>query len=182
MKDKKRSSIFGARTGLETVSSEKNQISKDDTAEKINRLQESIEMQAKNMVKSAILIGELLIARKNELKHGEFIPWIESNLTISRFTAARYMKLFENRERLNVARVQHLREALALLSESKPEKEINPSRGIDLSLVYKEWKTTKRRLTSSEKQSLLNMLERKLKLEKRKISNLQNDLFELRKN
>ncbi|WP_167884336.1 DUF3102 domain-containing protein [Leptospira ilyithenensis] len=182
MKDKKRSSIFAARTGLDTNQTKDNLVAKDDTAEKINRLQESIETSAKNMVKTAIIIGDLLNAKKAELKHGDFLPWIESNLTISRFTASRYMKLYENRDRLNVARVQHLREALALLSENKVEKEINPDKTVNVAIVYKEWKTTKRRLTNSERQSLQNLIEKKLSLEKRKITNLQKDLSELKKN
>ncbi len=176
MKDKKRSSIFAARTGLDTNQTKESLVAKDDTAEKINRLQESIETSAKNMVKTAIIIGDLLSVKKAELKHGDFLPWIESNLTISRFTASRYMKLYENRDRLNVARVQHLREALALLSESKVEKEINPDKTLNVAIVYKEWKTTKRRLTNSERQSLQNLIEKKLSLEKRKITNLQRDL------
>ena len=51
-------------------------------------------------VDTAIDIGELLAAKKSELRHGEFTPWIKKNLPFTDRTARRYITLFRNKERL----------------------------------------------------------------------------------
>jgi len=49
------------------------------------------------MTKKAIRIGELLLAQKDECKHGEWMPWIEDNLVFSSRTARRYIDCFHRK-------------------------------------------------------------------------------------
>jgi hypothetical protein len=42
--------------------------------------------------------GELLIAAKSQLKHGQWLPWLAEHCGIKKRTAQTYMKLAENRE------------------------------------------------------------------------------------
>jgi hypothetical protein len=49
----------------------------------------------------AVQAGEILVAVKARLKHGEWIPWIEANLNFDTQTAQQYMRCFRNRDRLN---------------------------------------------------------------------------------
>ena len=61
----------------------------------------------------AIAAGRLLIEAKERLGHGEWLPWVEKHRGFNRFTAAAYMRLASN-----VQRVAHLsvREGLKLLA------------------------------------------------------------------
>jgi hypothetical protein len=81
-------------------------------------------------VKNAIEIGRLLTDQKASLAHGEWIPWIESNLVFGRSQAANYMRAYRERDTLNVHPVAHLKEAVALLAE--PREEPDPDDGPDI--------------------------------------------------
>jgi hypothetical protein len=74
-------------------------------------------------LKRAVVIGLLLIQAKNELKHGEFIPWIEQNIPeYSRFHCARFQKLadvFLTKQKLNST------EALALSAHANKQERFN---------------------------------------------------------
>lgn len=74
-------------------------------------------------IQRAMRIGELLIQQKNELDHGHFTPWIESSLPFNIRTAQRYMKVYENREKIKNDSVSLLTEAYRQL-ESPEEKTI----------------------------------------------------------
>lgn len=115
---------------------------RDPDIEEIRNLQKSILANAGNMIRSAIMIGGILTRKKSELKHGEFIPWIENNFDFKRSTAANYMRLYEHRESLNVQSVAHLRDALKLISdESQMAKDPSPPKR-NPELIYREWKAT----------------------------------------
>ena len=48
----------------------------------------------KEAVERAIRNGEILTGVKDQLSHGEFLPWIEGYLQFSEATAQRYMQVF----------------------------------------------------------------------------------------
>ena len=67
--------------------------------------------------------GQYLSDAKALCRHGEWLPWLETNFEASQPTAFRYMKLAERWEELpNYSRVNNLslRQALELLAD-KPE-------------------------------------------------------------
>lgn len=83
-------------------------------------------------VKKAIEIGRLLTEKKSELAHGEWIPWVESNLVFGRSQAANYMRAYRERDTLNVHPVAHLKEAVALLAEPKDQPAEDQDDGPDI--------------------------------------------------
>jgi hypothetical protein len=69
----------------------------------------------------AIRAGELLLKAKAQVKHGEWLPWLEANFPGSERSARNYMRLAANRQR--VADLPTIREAVAALAEVKPRRE-----------------------------------------------------------
>lgn len=67
--------------------------------EEINHLHAEVETHLKMTVEGAIRIGELLTEQKKSLKHGEFLSWLKLNISFSRRTATRYMKIYKGRDR-----------------------------------------------------------------------------------
>jgi hypothetical protein len=74
-------------------------------------------------VKRAIRIGELLSEAKAEVAHGEWIPWVEENLTFGQDMASKYMRLYRKQERVLDFGATSIREAVALLAAPKDEPE-----------------------------------------------------------
>lgn len=135
----RKNSLFGNRPGYKN--NEIKNIAFDKDIEKIQGLHESIGANLSNALQNAVLIGEILNKKKKDLPHGQFIPWIESNLPFSRMTANKYMRLFENRDKLpNVNSSLHLTEALKILSDSgKDEKVVSSAKKPEeIYRIYKE--------------------------------------------
>ena len=65
----------------------------------IKQAQINIENLGRSMAEHAYLIGCNLIWTKSQLKHGEFILWIENNVWFERTTATRFMKFAINRNK-----------------------------------------------------------------------------------
>jgi hypothetical protein len=86
-------------------------------ADEINALHNQISALGKTMLEKAIRIGELLVAAKAAVSHGLWLKWLDKNVKFDRTTAFRYMRIFERRDELNVAGVQHLTDAYALLAK-----------------------------------------------------------------
>lgn len=61
------------------------------TATEINRLHAQAHASAESAVDSAKAAGKLLIEAKASMKHGEFLPWIVANTSVSTRQAQRYM-------------------------------------------------------------------------------------------
>ncbi len=72
-------------------------------ADRINELHAGIEATLNKTIADAIEVGRLLMEAKANVKHGEFTTWINNNLTFTDRTAQRYMKLYDNRHRLEGA-------------------------------------------------------------------------------
>lgn len=90
------------------------------TADKINSLHQEIEAALNKSLKNAIEIGRLLSHAKAEIPHGQFTGWLEENCTFSGRTARRYMKLFDNRDKIGSA--EGIQEAYTLLQEPKTDR------------------------------------------------------------
>jgi hypothetical protein len=85
-----------------------------------------------NTILRAKALGEALIAKKAELGHGNWLPWLKENLSFSPDTATNYMTLAEGWTRLsNSEHVRNLsiRQALKEIKEGEPktrkEKQLN---------------------------------------------------------
>jgi len=63
----------------------------DTKISEINRLHNLAQASASDAVEYAKQAGLLLIEVKNKLKHGQFLPWITDNLSVSARQAQRYM-------------------------------------------------------------------------------------------
>jgi hypothetical protein len=59
--------------------------------------------------------GQLLFEVKDRLAHGEYLPWLAANTTISRRTASNYMLLAANEHRIAHLDVDGIHDALRLL-------------------------------------------------------------------
>jgi hypothetical protein len=90
------------------------------TADKINSLHQEIEAALNKSLKNAIEIGRLLSQAKAEIPHGQFTGWLSENCTFSGRTARRYMKLFDNRDKIGSA--EGIQEAYTLLQEPKTDR------------------------------------------------------------
>jgi hypothetical protein len=102
-----------------------NQLTKTQTSstqptaaiEEIRTLHFQIVGLARTSLEKAIRVGELLTEIKSQLNHGEWLPWIKTNLPFTDRTARNYIRLHENRDRLKLETVSDLTTAYKLLSE-----------------------------------------------------------------
>jgi hypothetical protein len=88
-------------------------------ASEIRKEVEAAEHAWQGAVTHAIRAGELLIEAKAQVRHGEWLPWIEANFPGRPRTAQDYMRLARNARR--VAYLPSVREAVAALSEPTGE-------------------------------------------------------------
>jgi hypothetical protein len=86
-------------------------------ATSINNLHKEIRGHAHSMVDLAIEAGGLLLEEKKRLGHGNWLPWIRTNLVFSQETAAIYIRFYKHRDELNLQRVTNLRDGIKLLSK-----------------------------------------------------------------
>lgn len=61
----------------------------------ISWLLKSLEDNSKMTIMLIFEIGKRLAAVKTMLDHGEFLPWLQQNFSLSRMTATRYMRIYE---------------------------------------------------------------------------------------
>jgi hypothetical protein len=78
------------------------------TAKTINEAHQCAMESAENAVEWAIKCGQLLAAKKEELKHGEFQAWIEKNCKFAYSTASRYMKAAQNSTAVEISSLSRL--------------------------------------------------------------------------
>ncbi len=97
----------------------------DIKIEKINRLHDEICASLKVGLEKAIRIGGLLMEKKAELAHGQWLPWIKQHMVFSQPTAFNYMNVCKNKDKLLT--VNNLKEAYRLLAPPKQEKEKSQS-------------------------------------------------------
>lgn len=88
-----------------------------DIADQANEYHRRAETAAKSAIEYATEAGKLLIEAKQQVRHGEWMPWLKANVAFSERTAQGYMRVARNTKR--VADLP-LREALKTLAEPKP--------------------------------------------------------------
>ncbi len=69
-------------------------------AQRINTEHEAARAAMRKGLQHALNAGELLIEAKAAVPHGEWLPWLETNCSVSERTAQLYMKVARERERL----------------------------------------------------------------------------------
>jgi hypothetical protein len=116
-------------------------ISKADN--KINRIlaaHDEISLLGKKVLDKAIKLGGMLAEVREQIPHGEWLPWLEQNLPqIPDRTVQRYLQLWENRETIKeelqirhddgFAKLPTIQDALALIKKPKPAKRSTPPKG-----------------------------------------------------
>lgn len=99
----------------------------DGLAAEINLEHSAASTAAREALGHARRAGELLLAAKKQVKHGDWLSWLAANFQFTARTAQNYMRLSEHWGELQAKSetVAHLslRDALALLS---PAKELEP--------------------------------------------------------
>jgi len=85
-----------------------------DPASEITRLHGEIESSLNRSVERAIRIGELLLAEKQRLGHGKFLPWIKSSLPFTERTAQKYMQVYSGQADLKCESGSYLTDAYRL--------------------------------------------------------------------
>lgn len=131
-KEKRLASLSGTRPGGEPNPLVEKDL--DPDIQKAIELHQSIEHNLRNAVKSAILLGELLLRKKGCLPHGEFTPWIENHLPFHPRTAQRYIKLAEHKHKLTASGLTLLEDAYKMIAE---KKSVPMASG---RLLYQRWK------------------------------------------
>ena len=95
----------------------------DGLATLIRAEHQAVGFAAKNMLEHALRAGEALLAAKEQLDYGKWLPWLRSACDLSERHAQRYMAIFAAREELkaNATRVSDLslRAALEQISSKR---------------------------------------------------------------
>jgi hypothetical protein len=87
---------------------------------------------ARDAISKAIEVGRLLTEAKGQVKHGEWIPWVQANCTFGVRETQRYMQTFHDRAaieeqmRHGVSHLDSLRGAVALVAEPRPAVDEDP--------------------------------------------------------
>lgn len=72
-----------------------------DLATRIKGHHAAVKDAAKNVIEKAIAAGTLLKEAKDKVGHGKFLPWLAENCELSERTAENYMKIANNRHKLD---------------------------------------------------------------------------------
>lgn len=91
----------------------------------INREHQACETTYQHALAHAFEAGRLLLEVKAELRHGEWLPWLQDNVEFSEKQAQRYMQLASHRAELEAANptcVSDLGVAAALKQIAKPRE------------------------------------------------------------
>lgn len=93
--------------------------------DQINKMHRDNENHAQKMIHNAIQIGQLLSEQKESLEHGEWIPWVKDNLCFDARQAQRYMRAYQNRDKIDTTSMTHLSQAMQQLSEPRKKEHEN---------------------------------------------------------
>jgi hypothetical protein len=81
---------------------------------------------------AGIKVGELLIEAKQNMEHGEFLPWIAESLPFTERTAQKYMKIARKQDEVETKGAKLLSEAYNAIKENKKP---------DYKKIYSEYET-----------------------------------------
>ncbi len=90
----------------------------------------------------AARIGEILVHVKGAVKHGEWLPWVDSFAPFSRRTAENYIYIFENKDKF--ANVANLSEAYQLKLQSNGDGDHKPQQLHESNFYFHSIKLTQR--------------------------------------
>jgi hypothetical protein len=71
-----------------------------DLAARIRTEHDGAKAAVKRCVEHAIAAGEFLIEAKAQLKHGQWLPWLQERCGLNERTARRYMRVAKNKDKL----------------------------------------------------------------------------------
>lgn len=95
------------------------QTSLDDLAVEIRREHEACEQHALSTVEHAARAGELLTEAKAQVRHGEWLPWLEANFPATSRVAQAYMRIAANAK--SVSHLPSVNSALKELAEPRDD-------------------------------------------------------------
>lgn len=108
-----------------------------DIKDRIINCHNGIHGSMKQALNYALEAGKLLTDIKNELEHGEFLPWAEKNLPFSRQTSDRYVKLYRYKSKMPT--VSNLQEAYKQIETiEKQERESEQRKAITRVIHYRK--------------------------------------------
>lgn len=128
----------------------------------LNQLVSEIKFFENQAVTSYWEIGKRLSEAKNQLDHGEWLPWIEENLGYSRKTASNLIRVYESYSNGNTSSHLNFSKVLALTSikDEEERQEFTESHPVDdmtvreLKAEIKEYKASKERETQELKEEI----------------------------
>lgn len=91
--------------------------------DEINRLHAENCVAARTAFENGQRIGELLTEFKTGLSHGQWLPWLKANTNINERTARNYMRIYRERDRLQIGNVSDLTAAYQLLIDRREPAE-----------------------------------------------------------
>ncbi|UWQ15661.1 DUF3102 domain-containing protein [Aliiroseovarius sp. M344] len=105
----------------------------------VNSKHREVQRLGRTAKEIAAEIGEALIKVKQKLAHGEFGPWCDANLTFSKHTRARYIKVAEIKSITHATfrRAESINEVLDYKSKPEPPKQTRAATLDDLRKVEK---------------------------------------------
>jgi hypothetical protein len=114
-----------------TYNEDQHAVNLADLALRIRAAHDGVQAAARISIEHALTAGDLLIQAKKQLKHGQWLPWLEQHCKISDRTAQRYIQLARHRSLLeaNPSSVADLTLQGALELISAPRTSAGPSEG-----------------------------------------------------
>lgn len=95
----------------------------DQLAEAANMAAEQVETSAKSMVQHADRAGRALLAAKEQVEHGDWLPWLGSNFDQSISLAQKYMAIAANTERIPYLKdAPSITQAMRMIAEAREEQ------------------------------------------------------------
>lgn len=92
-------------------------------AEAANMAAEQVETCAKSMVQHADRAGRALLAAKEQVEHGDWLPWLGANFDHSISLAQKYMAIASNTERIpNLLEAPSITQAMRMITEAREEQ------------------------------------------------------------
>jgi len=89
-------------------------------SEQIMDLHNGIQGKLRSAVSDAIEIGRLLSEQKDELEHGQWLPWVKEHIPFSERAVRRYIAVYEYR--LKTASVADLSEAYRMIEDLEAQE------------------------------------------------------------
>lgn len=107
-----------------------------DTATKINAAHQKAQHHAGQAIEAAKEVGAMLLEVKKQLPHGEFLPWVSANCTVSERQAQRYMAAALGKplpvRAIKCDTVSHLPKAVQTIADTTPSLTLKDNEAVHL--------------------------------------------------